>query len=106
MEDLVKHYLRRAADEIRVLRRENEVLRARDEAFQLVGRIVDAGRGGMIMPMSEDIVWQLEQAVFDAEARMRTQEEGRAEQQPEPGMHVPGGACGIQEPETEPEFHY
>ena len=74
MDHIVIRHLRGAADEIRKLRHENEVLRAKDEAFQLAGRLLDASLKQPGMTLSVDIVWEIERFLFEEESKMRTQE--------------------------------
>jgi hypothetical protein len=106
MDENIKHCLRNAAEEIRDLRRENEILRAKDQAFQLAGRLFESGRFEMGAAIKADVVWQIEQHLFQEEARMMSAATADAAQhQGEPEMHVPG-AGRVAPPDDAAEFVY
>ncbi len=54
--------LREAAEEIRRLRRENEILRAKVEVMDLFAVVINTQPAFRSQPMCVDIAWQLDQA--------------------------------------------
>ena len=60
------HLLRRAAEDIRTLRRRNEILSAQMRVVEIFGAAL-SGRGGSGIAMGEDIAWALDRAIHDLE---------------------------------------
>lgn len=56
-----KYLMLHAANEIKMLRRSNEILGAKVEVMELFGMALRASPGNGLNCMSEDIVWRLEQ---------------------------------------------
>lgn len=66
MTDIEAH-VRNAIDEIARLRRENEILRAKVDTFELAGRLLSAQVPYFAVTMGEDIAWRLEGWLRDQE---------------------------------------
>lgn len=56
-----RYLMLRAADEIKQLRRANEILGAKVEVMELFGMALRASPGNGLNGMSEDIAWRLQQ---------------------------------------------
>jgi hypothetical protein len=63
MQESLKQLLMQSRDEIRLLRRQNEILRAKVDTMDLFACVLHAQPAASLQGYSEDIAWKLEKEI-------------------------------------------